>query len=52
MDDLTPTSLLDVRFGLVITKAASPHTAWADPVCLVENGITNGIPTDPLIVRS
>ncbi len=49
---ITPNSLLDFRIGIGKNQGGkSPYRAGV-PSLLTSNGITNGIPTDPLIVRS
>ncbi len=48
---LTANSLLDARFEYSQNEGGKTPYGQGDPSLLVENGITNGIPTDPAIVR-
>jgi len=49
---VTPSSLLDFRMGIGHNEGGkSPYNLGATSL-LTSNGITNGIPTDPLIVRA
>ncbi|MEO6911800.1 MAG: TonB-dependent receptor [Edaphobacter sp.] len=49
---ITPTSLLDVRVGIGHNEGGKSPYGIGSPSLLTANGITNGIPTDPIIVRS
>ena len=49
---LTPTSLLDFRMGIGRNEGGKSPFGVGNPSLLTAAGITNGIPTDPLIVRS
>jgi hypothetical protein len=49
---LTPTSLLDFRIGIGHNEGGKSPFGLGSTSLLTSNGITNGIPTDPLIVRS
>jgi len=49
---LTPTSLLDFRIGIGHNEGGKSPYGLGNPSLLTAAGITNGIPTDPLIVRS
>ncbi len=49
---MTPASLLDVRVGIGHNEGGKSPYGVGSPSLLTTNGITNGIPTDPLIVRS
>lgn len=49
---LSPTRLLDVRFGWSQNRGGKTPIGVGDTSLLTESGITNGIPTDPSIVRS
>lgn len=44
--------LLDIRFGWSRNLGGKSPIGQGQPSLLVENGITNGLPTDPLVVRS
>ena len=48
---ITPASLLDVRVGIGKNEGGKSPYGVGSPSLLTESGITNGIPTDPLIVR-
>ena len=48
---LSSTSLLDVRFMYSLNQGGKTPYGVGDSSLLTENGITNGIPTDPSIVR-
>ena len=43
--------LFDVRFAYTKNQGAKTPYGQGDPSLLAENGITNGVPTDPSIVR-
>jgi hypothetical protein len=43
--------LFDVRFAYTKNEGAKTPYGQGDPSLLAENGITNGVPTDPSIVR-
>ena len=49
---LSALSLLDVRMGFSHNEGGKAPYGIGQPSLLTQNGITNGIPTDPLIVRS
>jgi hypothetical protein len=49
---ITPSSLLDVRVGIGHNEGGKSPYGIGNPSLLTANGITNGIPTDPIIVRS
>ena len=49
---LTPTSLLDVRMGFSHNEGGKSPIGAGGPSLLTQNGITDGLPTDPTIVRS
>ncbi len=49
---ITPVSLLDVRVGIGHNEGGKSPYGLGNPSLLTSNGITNGIPTDPIIVRS
>ncbi len=49
---ITPSSLLDFRMGIGHNEGGKSPYGIGNPSLLTQNGITNGIPTDPLIVRS
>lgn len=49
---ITPASLLDVRVGIGHNEGGKSPYGLGKPSLLIANGITNGIPTDPIIVRS
>ena len=49
---ITPTSLLDGRIGIGTNQGAKSPYGIGSPSLLAANGITDGIPTDPLIVRA
>ena len=48
----SPNKLLDVRFGWSRNLGGKFPVGIGDASLLAENGITNGLPTDPTIVRS
>jgi hypothetical protein len=48
---ISPSKLLDVRFAYTKNQGAKTPYGQGDPSLLAENGITNGVPTDPSIVR-
>lgn len=48
---VSPTSLFDVRFAYTKNEGGKTPYGQGDSSLLTENGITNGIPTDPAIVR-
>lgn len=48
---ISPSKLLDVRFAYTKNQGAKTPYGQGDPSLLTENGITNGVPTDPSIVR-
>ncbi|WP_213805557.1 TonB-dependent receptor [Granulicella sp. dw_53] len=48
---ISPNKLLDIRFAYTTNQGAKTPFGQGDPSLLTENGITNGIPTDPSIVR-
>lgn len=49
---ITPTSLLDVRIGIGKNEGGKTPFGGGQTSLLTENGITNGIPTDPRLVRA
>src|SRR6266550_4023988 len=49
---ITSTSLLDFRIGIGRNEGGKSPYGLGNPSLLIANGITNGIPTDPIIVRS
>ena len=49
---LRPTQLLDVRFGYSQNKGGKFPIGQGQPSLLVQNGITDGLPTDPNVVRT
>jgi Carboxypeptidase regulatory-like domain/TonB-dependent Receptor Plug Domain/TonB dependent receptor len=49
---ITPTSLLDFRMGIGTNQGAKAPYGVGTPGLLAQAGITDGLPTDPLIVRS
>ncbi len=49
---VTPASLLDFRIGIGHNEGGKSPYGLGNPSLLTANGITDGIPTDPLIVRS
>lgn len=49
---ITPASLLDFRIGIGHNEGGKSPYGLGNPSLLTTNGITNGIPTDPRIVRS
>jgi hypothetical protein len=49
---ITPTSLFDFRIGIGHNEGGKSPYGLGSPSLLTTNGITNGIPTDPIIVRS
>jgi len=49
---ITSTSLLDFRIGIGHNEGGKSPYGLGSPSLLIANGITNGIPTDPIIVRS
>jgi len=49
---LTPTSLLDFRIGIGHNEGGKSPYGLGTSSLLTTNGITNGIPTDPIIVRA
>jgi hypothetical protein len=48
---ISPNKLLDVRFAYTKNEGAKIPYGQGDSSLLTENGITNGIPTDPSLVR-
>ncbi len=48
---ISSNKLLDIRFAYTKNQGAKTPFGQGDPSLLTENGITNGIPTDPSIVR-
>jgi hypothetical protein len=49
---LTPTSLIDFRIGIGHNEGGKSPYGLGTTSLLTSNGITNGIPTDPIIVRA
>ena len=49
---VTPSSLIDFRIGIGHNEGGKSPFGIGQPSLLTQNGITNGIPTDPLVVRS
>src|SRR5665213_4484200 len=49
---VTPASLLDFRIGIGHNEGGKSPYGLGNPSLLTANGITDGIPTDPIIVRS
>lgn len=49
---ITPRSLLDFRIGIGKNQGGKTPYGLGSPSLLVASGITNGIPTDPRIVRA
>ena len=49
---ITPTQLLDARFGWSRNVGQKFPVGVGQPSLLVQSGITDGLPTDPRIVRS
>ena len=49
---ISPTSLLDFRIGIGHNEGGKSPYGLGSTSLLTSNGITNGIPTDPLIVRA
>lgn len=49
---LSPTRLLDLRFGGSENQGGKSPINLGQPSLLAQNGITDGLPTDPTIVRS
>ena len=49
---LSATRLLDVRFGWSQNKGGKSPIGVGQPSLLVQSGITDGLPTDPTIVRT
>jgi len=49
---ISPNKLLDVRFGWSRNLGGKFPIGQGQPSMLVENGITDGLPTAPLVVRS
>ena len=49
---IRPSQLLDVRFGYSQNKGGKFPIGVGQASLLVENGITDGLPTDPTVVRS
>jgi len=48
---ITPTSILDARFGIGYNQGGKSPIGIGQPSLLTQAGITNGLPTDPSIVR-
>ncbi|GAC1355976.1 MAG: hypothetical protein NVSMB3_01780 [Acidobacteriaceae bacterium] len=48
---ISPSKLLDLRFAYTTNQGAKTPYGQGHPSLLIENGITNGVPTDPSIVR-
>jgi Carboxypeptidase regulatory-like domain/TonB-dependent Receptor Plug Domain len=48
---ISTNKLFDVRFAYTKNQGAKTPYGQGDPSLLAENGITNGVPTDPSIVR-
>jgi hypothetical protein len=49
---ITPSSLVDFRIGIGHNEGGKSPYGLGSTSLLTSNGITNGIPTDPLIVRA
>lgn len=49
---MTPASLIDFRIGIGHNEGGKSPYGLGSTSLLTSNGITNGIPTDPLIVRA
>ncbi|HEX3569947.1 MAG TPA: TonB-dependent receptor [Acidobacteriaceae bacterium] len=49
---ITPTSLIDFRIGIGHNEGGKSPYGLGTTSLLTSNGITNGIPTDPIIVRA
>jgi len=49
---ISANKLLDIRFGWSRNKGGKFPIGQGQPSMLVENGITDGLPVDPLVVRS
>lgn len=49
---MTPTKLLDIRFAYTKNQGGKSPYGLGEPSMLIANGITDGVPTDPKIVRS
>jgi hypothetical protein len=49
---ITPSSLIDVRIGIGTNQGEKAPYGVGTPGLLSQAGITDGLPTDPLIVRS
>lgn len=49
---ITPASLIDFRIGIGHNEGGKSPYGLGTSSLLIANGITNGIPTDPLIVRA
>ncbi|WP_263409193.1 TonB-dependent receptor [Terriglobus tenax] len=49
---ISTNKLLDIRFGYSKNEGGKFPVGTGQPSMLVENGITNGLPTDPIVVRS
>jgi hypothetical protein len=49
---ISSNKLLDARFGWSKNEGGKFPVGQGQPSLLVENGITNGLPTDPLVVRA
>ena len=49
---ITSTSLIDFRIGIGHNEGGKSPYGLGSPSLLTTNGITDGIPTDPIIVRS
>jgi hypothetical protein len=49
---ISANKLLDIRFGWSRNLGGKFPIGQGQPSLLVENGITDGLPTDPLVVRS
>ena len=49
---ITPTSLLDIRMGFSHNEGGKSPIGVGQSSLLTQNGITDGLPTDPTIVRS
>ena len=48
---ISSNKLFDIRFAYTKNQGAKTPYGQGDPSLLTENGITNGVPTDPSIVR-